>query len=157
MNKSLLVSIKQGNWNLWSGNVKESETSEWYLLVDFSFKVVFKVSQLDFLIVAGIGKVLHHAHMKHKFRKCCIIKPLSEHSMHPGRVTTKGDKHFNLCINFVFRQINIDLCLCFFDRWCFVSFIFAPRPLLAFTRTQFAIVIFVFLAEMNSIAFELVR
>lgn len=52
----------------------------------------------------GIGKALRHAQMAHKFRKCRIQKLPNEPSIRPGRVI--GDKHFNLCINFVIRKIK---------------------------------------------------
>ena len=52
----------------------------------------------------GIGKALRNAQMAHIFRKCRIQKLLNEPSIRPGRVI--GDKHFNLCINFVIREIK---------------------------------------------------
>ena len=60
-----------------------------------------------------------------KFRNFCIITLLTEPSMRPDHVNS--DKHFNLCINFVLRQIktwNVDLSLCFFNRCSFVFIYF---------------------------------
>ena len=47
---------------------------------------------------------LHHAQITPKVRKFRIQKLLTGPSMRPSRVM--GDKHFNLCINFVIRQIT---------------------------------------------------
>ena len=58
-----------------------------------------------FLLVPGIGKAVHHVHIAQKFRKCHIITLPIEPSVHPGRVIS--DMHYNLCINFVLRQIKI--------------------------------------------------
>ena len=57
-----------------------------------------------FLPVPGIGKAVHHVHIAQKFLKCYIITLRTEPSMRPGRVIS--DMHYNLCINFVLRQIK---------------------------------------------------
>ena len=53
---------------------------------------------------SGVGKALRHAQMVHKSGKCSTEKLLNKPSMRPGRVI--GDKHFNLCSNFVMRKIK---------------------------------------------------
>ena len=57
-----------------------------------------------FLPVQGIGKAVHHVHIAQKFRKCYIITLPTEPGMRPGRVIS--DMHYNLCINFVLRQVK---------------------------------------------------
>ena len=57
-----------------------------------------------FLPVQGIGKAVHHVHIAQKFKKCYIITLPTEPGMRPGRVIS--DMHYNLCINFVLRQVK---------------------------------------------------
>lgn len=57
-----------------------------------------------FLPVPGMGKAVHHMYIAQEFRKCYIIALPTEPSMRPGRVIS--DMHYNLCINFVLRQIK---------------------------------------------------
>ena len=47
---------------------------------------------------------VHHMHIAQEFRKCYIIALPTEPSMRPGHVIS--DVHYNLCINFVLRQIK---------------------------------------------------
>lgn len=59
---------------------------------------------LYFLPVQGIGKAVNHVHIAQKFKKCYIITLPTEPGMRPGRVIS--DMHYNLCINFVLRQVK---------------------------------------------------
>ena len=97
-----------------------------------------------------LGKVVRQAHMVYKFRKCCIIKMLTEPSMCPNQVIV--NKHFNLTIIFVIGDLSC-------------SFIFVLSPLLVHSlQTRFGpdkvlnwdqtfTSVFIFLAKMHSFAF----
>ena len=58
---------------------------------------VINMFSIQCRLIPEVGKAVRHAHMAHKFQKCCIIKLLTKEIMHHCHII--GDKQFTLHIH----------------------------------------------------------